>query len=68
MGMKSLRALREGASLSRSQLSELSGVSARSIEAYETSEMQPRIEAALALARALGVSVEQLAGDQVTAA
>lgn len=62
MKVSALRALREGARLTRDELAEKAGISKRSIAAYELGEAQPNLGAAIALADALGVTLDEVAG------
>jgi transcriptional regulator with XRE-family HTH domain len=55
-----LQRLRELATLSQSELAGRAGLSVRSIQNWECGRRRPKLDAMLALARALGVSVEQL--------
>jgi transcriptional regulator with XRE-family HTH domain len=55
-----LKALREKAALSQSELATRSGLSLRSIQNWEQGHRIPRSQALLALADAVEVSVEQL--------
>lgn len=55
--MKVQRAMRD---LTQADLAELAGVTRKSINAIETGNMVPSTILALKLARALGVTVEQL--------
>lgn len=55
-----LRALRSQAGLTQARLAEASGVSRALISAIESGRHLPRVDAALALARVLGTSAEQL--------
>jgi putative transcriptional regulator len=55
--MKVQRALRD---LTQAQLADLSGITRKSINAIESGRMVPSIILALKLARALGVTVEEL--------
>lgn len=55
--MKVQRAMRD---LTQAQLAEMSGITRKSINAIETGRMVPSIILALKLARALGISVEEL--------
>lgn len=57
-----LRALRTSKALSQRALAEVAGVSPQSVNAYERGERYPVLSKAFALADALGVTVEQLAG------
>lgn len=58
-----IRRLRKAAGLTQIQLAERAGVSQGSITAYETGQTEPLVSVAAALARALGVTVEQLLSD-----
>ena len=61
--------LRIAAGLGTQQaLSDASGVSLRQVAAYERGESLPRWEQAIALAQALGVSLDELAGREPRAA
>jgi len=53
---------RRASGLTQAQLAERSGVSLRQVAAYERGESLPRFDAAVAIAHALGVSVDELAG------
>jgi transcriptional regulator with XRE-family HTH domain len=57
---KTLQQVREHRGMSQSQLAEKSGLPLRSIQNWEQKHREPRAQALLALARALGVSVEML--------
>lgn len=57
-----LRALRERAGLSQSELARLSGVGQNSISRYEAGQFEPQVQQLLALARALKCKVEELTG------
>lgn len=57
-----LRGCREEAGLSRRELAERSGVPERSIVNLERGEWEPSLNAATSLAKALGVSLDWLAG------
>lgn len=59
-----LRRLRDEAELSMAQLAALSGVSKPSIQIYEQGTV-PNVGAAMRLARALGVQVEDIWGGLV---
>lgn len=57
---------RRAAGLSQSQLATLSGVNLRTLQKLESGERaigRAQLDIVLALARALGVTVEELAGD-----
>ena len=60
-----LQRLRRGADLSQAALAERSGLSLRNVQNWEQGHRVPRAPALLALAKALGVSVETLlTGDE----
>ena len=61
--MSNLRRFREAAGVSQSELAEQAGVSRQLIGAAEAGRNTPRVDAGLALAEALGVSVEELFGS-----
>jgi transcriptional regulator with XRE-family HTH domain len=63
-----LRRLREKAGLSQRGLAERAGVSLRSVQNWEQGHRAPRARPLLALARALGVSVEALLTEEPTPA
>lgn len=50
--------------MSQEELAKKIGVTQTTIWLYERGEATPKIEIALRLARALGMTVEQLAGDE----
>src|SRR4051812_4550302 len=56
----SLRAARLAAGLSQAQLADLAGVSRQAIGAIESGRHRPSVDAALAIARSVGRSVEEL--------
>lgn len=58
-----LRAARETAGLSRSQLASRSGVSLRTIARVELENRMPRVEYLQALTRALDVTVADILGE-----
>lgn len=61
MGFKeNLRALREKAGKTQSELATKAGVPFRSYQNWETGSREPRIAALVALAETLGVSVDEL--------
>jgi putative transcriptional regulator len=55
-----LRVQRAMRGLTQAELAERAGITRRSVNAIETGRMVPSVKLALALARALGVSVEAL--------
>jgi transcriptional regulator with XRE-family HTH domain len=55
-----LKALRERANLTQRQLSDLANVTERNLYAWESGESYPRLDRALAVARALDISLEDL--------
>ncbi len=57
---ETLPKLPEQSGMSQSELAEKSGLPLRSIQNWEQKHREPRAQALLALARALGVSVEAL--------
>jgi transcriptional regulator with XRE-family HTH domain len=63
-----LRSLREARGLSQAALAEAAGVSRQLVGAVESGRHAPAVDAALRLARALGVSVEELFGRERTEA
>lgn len=60
-----IREARETLKLNQQQLSDLVGVSKRSIAAYETTDTKPRGNVARKLASALQVSVDYLLNDDI---
>lgn len=62
MSLSRLRAAREAAGLGQSDLATRAGVSRQLVGAVEAGRHQPRVDSALALADALGVTVESLFG------
>lgn len=60
-----IREAREALKLNQQQLSDLVGVSKRSIAAYETTDTKPRGNMARKLASALQVSVDYLLNDDI---
>lgn len=58
-----LRAAREAAGLSRTQLSSRSGVAVRTIARVELENRMPRVERLQALARALGITTADVLGE-----
>jgi transcriptional regulator with XRE-family HTH domain len=57
---ETLQLLREQSGMSQSELAKKSGLPLRSIQNWEQKHREPRAQALLALARALGVTVETL--------
>jgi transcriptional regulator with XRE-family HTH domain len=51
-----------GAALSQAELAKKAGISLRQLARYEAGDQQPVLSAAVALADALGISMDQLAG------
>lgn len=64
VGIK-LRAARDRKGWSRALLARRSGVNARTIEAYETTDVEPSWSNVSAMARVLEVSLDELAGRTV---
>lgn len=62
-----LKAIRKSKGLTQKQLSDLSGVSRVAIARYETNQQTPQKAAIEKLARALGVSAEELTTEPMTA-
>lgn len=58
-----LKKFREGKKLTQVQLSELSGISSRMIQNYESGTSRPRFDAAEKLAAALNIQVVDLLGS-----
>src|SRR6516165_5339345 len=58
---QNLQRLREGAGLSQSELAGKTGLAVRTIQNWEINRNQPRLDAIIKLARALGVPIEELA-------
>ncbi len=58
-----LKKLREGRGLTQVQLSELTGISARMIQKYESGNARPRLDAAEKIAKALNITADQLLGN-----
>lgn len=66
--MSSLQSLREAAGLTQTELAARAGVSRQAIGAVEAGRHLPRVDAALALAAALAVDVEDLFAPELVAA
>ena len=66
--LPALRRLRREAGLTQAELATLSGVSRALVSAIESGRHLPRVDAALAIARTLGISAELLFGAPVQAA
>lgn len=60
---KRLKKLREEKGLTQVQLSELTGISARMIQKYESGNARPRLDAAEKIAKALNITADQLLGN-----
>ncbi|MFO0840857.1 MAG: helix-turn-helix transcriptional regulator [Gemmataceae bacterium] len=60
---ETLRRLRLAGKLSQAELAKRSGLSARNVQNWEQGHRVPRAPSLLALARALGVTVDTLLGD-----
>ncbi len=58
-----LKKLREEKGLTQVQLSELTGISTRMIQKYESANARPRLDAAEKIAKALNVTADQLLGN-----
>ncbi len=58
-----LKRLRQAAGLTQAQLAEKTGISLRTVQTWENVERMPLANAAVKLAKALGVTVEQLVAD-----
>jgi len=58
-----LKDIRERKNLTQEELANLSGISARSIQRYESGASRPRVEATEKLAKALNVSVNDILGS-----
>jgi len=61
-----LQAYRKKAGMTQAQLAERSGLPLRSLQNWEAGHRMPRAEALLALARAVGATVEQLLTEPPT--
>ena len=60
-----LRALRQARGYSQQQLAGMAGVSRQAVSAVESGHSDPSLRVALALASALGVTVEELFGPGI---
>lgn len=58
-----LKKLREEKGLTQVQLSELTGISTRMIQKYESANARPRLDAAEKIAKALNITADQLLGN-----
>src|SRR5918999_148009 len=58
-----MRARRAQLGLSQADLATAAGVDRRQIRRYEAGEQQPTLNVAVAIAKALGISVSELAGE-----
>ena len=58
-----LKKLREEKGLTQVQLSELTGISTRMIQKYESGNARPRLDATEKIAKALNVTADQLLGN-----
>ena len=58
-----LKDIRESKNLTQEELANLSGVSARSIQRYESGASRPRVEATEKIAKAQNVSVNEILGS-----
>lgn len=58
-----LKELREKNSLTQEQLAKSSGISSRMIQRYEYGTSRPRLDAAEKIAKALGVTTDELLGN-----
>lgn len=61
--MDRLKSVREAKGMSRRQLAEATGLGERTIAYIENGTKSPRVENAVKIARALGVSLLDLLGD-----
>src|SRR4029450_837426 len=57
-----LRSRRAALALSQAELAKKAGISLRQLARYEAGDQQPVLSAAVALADALGISMDELAG------
>jgi transcriptional regulator with XRE-family HTH domain len=57
-----LQKLRKAAGLSQSQLARAAGVPVATLQGWERARRMPRLEAAIKLADALGITLDELAG------
>src|SRR5664279_5777409 len=61
-----IKSRRAALRLSQADLAQRAGVDRRQIRRYESGETQPNLGVARALAHALGISIDELAGDEPT--
>ena len=61
---RNLRYFREQRNMPQMELSEMTGVKQSDISAFESGHKSPRVDTAIAIADALGVSVSQLIGSE----
>lgn len=59
----SIRARRVALGMSKAQLAAAAAVDARQIRRYETGEQQPSLPVAVSIARELGITFSELAGE-----
>jgi transcriptional regulator with XRE-family HTH domain len=59
-----LKTLRKQAGMTQAQLAEASGLNRVTIARYELGTIVPNFDSAVKLAKALGVTLEQLAGEE----
>jgi transcriptional regulator with XRE-family HTH domain len=59
-----LQRLREAAGLSQSQLAKQAGVPVGTLQGWEQARRLPRLEAAVRLADALGITLDELVGRE----
>src|SRR6266542_989262 len=61
-----IRSRRAALGLTQAQLAEAAGVDKRQIRRYEANETHPTLPVAMAIARVLGISLDELAGETPT--
>ena len=59
---KNIRYFREQRNMPQTELSEMTGIKQPEISAYESGHKSPRVDTAIAIADALGVTVSELLG------